>query len=254
MRRLEGKVILVAGGGGIGGGLARRYAKEGAAVVLGDLDFGAAQAVARDITEEGGTAVATGLDGADEASTAAAVALAVERFGGLDGLHANFASFPETGKSFDVLDIPLAAFDEQMRVNARGFLLCTRAALPPILARGGGSIVYTGSTAAYIAEPIRVGYAMSKAAGHALMRHVASRFGPEGVRANTICPGMIMHDRWPAEQREAMRGWMKAMGAALSNPGKPTDIAALGALLMSDEGSFITGQSFTVDGGLTMRP
>jgi NAD(P)-dependent dehydrogenase (short-subunit alcohol dehydrogenase family) len=254
MGRLEGKVILVAGGGGIGGVLARRYASEGAAVVLGDVDLDGARAVVDEISAGGGSALATRLDGADEASAKAAVTLAAESFGGLDGLHANFASFPETGKSFDVLDIPLEAYDEQMRVNARGFLLCTRAALPPILARGGGSIVYTSSTAAYIAEPIRVGYAMSKAAGHALMRHVASRFGPEGVRANTVCPGMIMHDRWPAEQREAMKGWMRQMGAALANPGKPMDIAALGALLMSDEGAFITGQSFTVDGGLTMRP
>lgn len=246
MQRLTGKVILVAGGGAIGSALTRRFCAEGASVVLGDIDPGAAKAVEDEI---GDAVCATLLDGADEDSIQAAVALALERFGGLDGLHANFAEF--SGSS-DITDTTTAVFDEVMRVNARGFLLCTRAALPHIVARGGGSIVYTSSAAAYLAQPHHLSYAMSKAAGHALMRHVAHTFGPQGVRANTIAPGLIRHADWSAET-EATHNVTSTL-RAIKRRGEPTDIAAMSALLMSDEGSFVTGQVISVDGGRVMRP
>jgi NAD(P)-dependent dehydrogenase (short-subunit alcohol dehydrogenase family) len=177
MKRLIGKVILVAGAGGIGAELARRYAAEGASVVLGDIDASAAEAVVRDIAATGGNGLAAQLDGGDEASIAAAVALTCETFGGLDGLHANFASFADGKLNVGILDLPLDAYDEMMRVNARGFLVATKYALPPMIARGGGSIVYTSSGAAHSPGPVRVAYSMSKVAGHALMRHVATRHG-----------------------------------------------------------------------------
>jgi NAD(P)-dependent dehydrogenase (short-subunit alcohol dehydrogenase family) len=143
-------------------------------------------------------------------------------------------------------------YDDVMRVNARGFLLCTRYVVPEMLARGGGSIVYTSSGAAHQPETVRVAYAMSKAAGHALMRHVAARFGPDGIRANVISPGLVAHKRFwevmPAEVADAMKA-----NIPIGRLGAPEDIAAMGALLMSDEGSFITGQVISVDGGGTMR-
>jgi NAD(P)-dependent dehydrogenase (short-subunit alcohol dehydrogenase family) len=253
MDRLRNKVILVAGGGGIGDELARRYAGEGASVVLGDVNADAARRVAGEITAAGGAAIGVAFDGASEDSIAAAVALAVSHFGGLDGLHANFASFADGENPADVLGIDLDTYDEVMRVNARGFLLCTRAALPPMIARGGGSIVYTSSGAAHMAEPVRVAYAMSKTAGHALMRHVAVRFGPQGIRANVIAPGVIAHPRFDsifdaAKQLEFAQG-----NLLKTRLGKPLDIAALGALLMADEGAFITGQVLSVDGGNSLR-
>jgi NAD(P)-dependent dehydrogenase (short-subunit alcohol dehydrogenase family) len=182
--RLKGKVIVVAGGGGIGGGLARRYAAEGASVVLGDIDPATVEAQVAEIVAAGGIAIGIALDGADEASVNAAVALAVGRFGGLDGFHANFASFKDGESGEDILGLPMAAFDEVMRVNARGFVLCTRAAIPEMLKRGGGSLVYTTSGAAFMGETVRLAYAMSKLAVHALVRNVANRFGLEGIRAN----------------------------------------------------------------------
>lgn len=251
--RLKGKVIVVAGAGGIGNELARRYAAEGAAVVLGDIDATVAKTVAEEIAAAGGTAIGIKLDGADDGSVKAAVDLAVTKFGGLDGFHANFASLSDGTGGEDVLNLPLMTYDEEMRVNARGFLLCTRHAVPAMLARGGGSMVYTSSGAAFIGEPVRVAYAMSKAAGHALMRHVANRFGRDGIRANVIAPGVIVHKRFeeviPPDVAEEMRA-MTAIGRL----GRPVDIAAMGALLMSDEGSFITGQVISVDGGTVMRP
>lgn len=250
--RLKGKVIVVAGGGGIGGGLARRYAAEGAAVVLGDIDRALAEAQAGEIVAAGGTAVATSLDGGDEASINAAVALAVSRFGGLDGFHANYASFKDGESGEDILGLPMEAFDEVMRVNARGFVLCTRAAIPEMLKRGGGSLVYTTSGAAFMGETVRLAYAMSKLSVHALVRHVANRFSPQGIRANAIAPGVVTHARFEAVMDPDVVAGMAAR-IPVGRLGKPEDIAAMGALLMSDEGSFITGQVLSVDGGNSMR-
>jgi NAD(P)-dependent dehydrogenase (short-subunit alcohol dehydrogenase family) len=250
--RLAGKAIIVAGAGGIGGELARRYASEGAAVIVGDINTPAAQAVADEIQARGGRALGVELDGADEGSIRATVALAVTQFGSLDGFHANFASFKDGASGTNVLDIPLDIFDEVMRVNMRGFMLCTRAAIPAMQANGGGSIIYTSSAAAYLGQPVRVAYAMSKLAVHALMRHVATRFGPEGIRANAITPGIVTHPRFEAtvapEYAEEVR-----QKTPLGRLGRPQDAAAMAALLMSDEGNFITGQVISVDGGKTMR-
>lgn len=250
--RLKGKVIVVAGGGGIGGGLARRYAAEGAAVVLGDIDPALAKTQADEIAASGGTAVATMLDGGDEASINAAVALAVSRFGGLDGFHANYASFKDGESGEDILGLPMEAFDEVMRINARGFVLCTRAAIPEMLKRGGGSLVYTTSGAAFMGETVRLAYAMSKLSVHALVRHVANRFSPRGIRANAIAPGVVTHARFEAVMDPEVVAGMAAH-IPVGRLGKPEDIAAMGALLMSDEGSFITGQVLSVDGGNSMR-
>jgi NAD(P)-dependent dehydrogenase (short-subunit alcohol dehydrogenase family) len=253
--RLAGKVIVVAGAGGIGDELARRYASEGASVVVGDLDGAGAERVGAEIRATGGVAVGTALKGDSDESIGAVVALAVTEFGGLDGFHANYASFADgAGDESDVLGIDLDVYDEVMRVNARGFLLCTRHALPPMLARGGGSIVYTSSGAAYIGEPLRLAYAMSKVSLHALMRHVARRFGPQGIRANVIAPGVISHPRFEAVMPQEVQEEFKRMTLFGNRLGTPRDIAAMGALLMADEGAFITGQVLSVDGGNVMRP
>src|SRR3954463_3137866 len=118
--RLRGKVIVVAGAGGIGSGLARRYAAEGAAVVVGDLDEYGARMLAEEIIAAGGQALGTQLDGGDDASIKALVGLAVTNFGGLDGFHANYASFKDGENGEDILGLPLDVYDEVMHVNARG--------------------------------------------------------------------------------------------------------------------------------------
>jgi NAD(P)-dependent dehydrogenase (short-subunit alcohol dehydrogenase family) len=115
---LEGKTILVAGAGGIGNGLAIRYAAEGANLVLGDIDLATAQQAVDEITKAGGNAVATVLDGSDEQSIVAAVALCLDKFGGIDGLHCNFACMTDGDPTVDILGLPLEIYDETMRVNA----------------------------------------------------------------------------------------------------------------------------------------
>ncbi|MCJ2180248.1 SDR family NAD(P)-dependent oxidoreductase [Novosphingobium album (ex Hu et al. 2023)] len=253
MGKLEKKVILIAGAGGIGAGLAQRYADEGAHVVLGDIDQSAAERVVTQIRDGGGEAAAIRLDGTDEASALEAVAFCRDTYGGLDGVHANFASLADSNPQLSVIDLPFDIFDEVQRVNARGFFVCTRAALPALIDRGGGSIVYTSSAAAYDSGGGQVAYAMSKAAGQALMRHVARRFGPDGVRANTIAPALTLHpgiaDMVPSTMIESA----KSKACIKSRVGVPGDIAAAGTLLMSDEGSYITGQVINVDGGTVIR-
>lgn len=256
MAKLEGKVIVVAGAGGIGSGIANYLADEGATIVVGDLNGDAAQRVAQEIAGRGGIALATVLDGADETSAADIVALAVSRFGGLDGIHINFASLDIArphGKATDVLGQDLDEYDAAMRVNARGYLLCTRAAIPALVRRGGGSIVYTATNSIYNGAADLMGYAMSKAPILPLMRHVATRHGPEGIRANAISPGLIVHEGLEAVlSEEHLIGYANA--APVKRLGRPRHIAAVSALLMSDDGDFITGQVIAVDGGAFMRP
>lgn len=254
--KLEGKVIVVAGAGGIGAGIASYLADEGASVVVGDISYDAAAKVAEDIVAQGGTAVATALDGADEASAKEIVTLAVSRFGGLDGIHINFAYLDNarpSGMTTDVLGQNLDDFDESMRVNARGYLLCTRQAIPALLQRGGGAIVYTATNSIYNGAADLLGYAMSKAPILPLMRHVATRYGPEGIRANAISPGLIVHPGLEAVLSDAeLAGYANAV--PIKRLGRPKNIGAVSALLMSDDGDFITGQVIAVDGGGFMRP
>jgi NAD(P)-dependent dehydrogenase (short-subunit alcohol dehydrogenase family) len=250
--RLSGKVIFVAGAGGIGDELARRYAREGGSILVGDIDRALAMRVAGEITAAGGTAVGMEFDGSDDESIARAVALATAEFGGLDGLHVNFAGF-RSGDNKDILGLPMADYDEIMRVDARGYVLCTRHALPAMLARGGGAIVYTSSDAVYLGEPVRLAYAMSKSALHALMRHVARRFGPQRIRANVIAPGLIWHDKLQGLLTPEMAANFKEATLLKTRLGSPADISGMGALLLSDEGAFITGQIVNVNGGTVTR-
>jgi NAD(P)-dependent dehydrogenase (short-subunit alcohol dehydrogenase family) len=253
MDRLKGKTLIVAGGGGIGTGVARRLASEGASLVLGDIDLEAAEAVVADIVSEGGTAIATAFDGASETSCNELIRFAISAFGGLDGIHINFANLDDGHGWVDVMQLDLKDFETAMNVNVRGYLLCTRAVIPALIERGGGSIVYTASNSAYLPEEVRVAYGMSKAAILPLMRHVATHFGAQGIRANAIAPGLIMHRNLAALMpEEAQAAFAKV--TALRRLGQPKDIAAVSALLLSDDAEFITGQVIGVDGGGFMRP
>lgn len=255
MGRLKGKVILVAGSGVIGEGLALRYAAEGAQVVLGDLNSAAAETVVEKIHQNGGEATAIHLDGADEKSVDAAIATCIKTYGGLDGLHVNFADLSDNSRERGILELPLDVYDKTQQVNVRGYYLCTRAALPALIERGGGAIVYTSSVAAHAGGDAQVAYAMSKAAGQALMRHVASRYGKDGVRANSIAPGLTLNEKLETELPTELLDWCRDRAAIKSrNSGRPDDIASVGTLLLSDEGGYITGQIICVDGGTTMRP
>lgn len=253
MQRLKDKVALIAGGGaGIGAATAERLAREGAAVVIGDLAGDNAQAVAQRIQAGGGRALGVQCDISDDASVAALVAAALDTFGGIDLMHANAADMGAIMHDTTVLDVPLEIFDRTIAVNLRGYLLCTRHALPALLQRGGGAIVYTSSAAAFMGEPERVCYAISKSGIHALMRHVASAWGKQGIRANVIASGLVLtetiRDQLPAQFKADVleRGRSPRLGEV-------TDIAAAVAFLTSADGEWINGQVISVDGGVSMR-
>ena len=254
MKRLENKVIVLAGSGAIGGACAHRYANEGAAVLIGDMDAKAATSVVDEICAAGGSAVGVELDGTSEESIAAMVARAVSEFGGIDGLHANFASFADGSANVDLLDMELDVYDEEMRVDARGYLLVSRHAIPELRKRGGGSIVYMSSVAAYMPAPVRLAYSMAKSAILSLTRHVAGRFGPENIRANAIAPGLILTPRLEANLSEEQKQFFRQQSLFRDRLGRPEDVAAMASFLLSDDGAFVTGQVMCVDGGATCRP
>jgi NAD(P)-dependent dehydrogenase (short-subunit alcohol dehydrogenase family) len=256
MRGLSDKVVVVAGGGsGIGAATARRLGAEGAAVVVGDLLGDNADAVASDVRDAGGRAIAVQFDIADDASVAALVAAAVAEYGGLDAMHANAADLsPDTiGRDSNALEVPLEVFDHTLDVNLRGHLLCTRHALPHLLERGGGTLVYTSSAAGHIGEPERPSYAASKAGINSLVRHVASHWGRQGIRANSIAPGLVVTDAMETTLAPEFREYALGVGRS-PRLGRPDDIAGMVAFLVSDDGEWVNGQVLSVDGGASMRP
>ena len=253
MKRLEDKVIVLAGSGAIGGACARRYASEGAIVVIGDRNADVAAASAEEVIAAGGRAVSQHLDGTSAESIQSLVDRAVTDFGGIDAFHANYASFVDGTISVDVLDLPMETWDEEMEVDARGFVLCTKAAVPALLKRGGGAMLYTSSGAAYEVAPIRVAYSMAKASILALMRHVATRFGPQNIRANVIAPGLILHPRLEKKFDEATKKAFMRSNMFKDRLGEPDDSAAMAAFLLSSDAKYVTAQVMCVDGGATSR-
>jgi NAD(P)-dependent dehydrogenase (short-subunit alcohol dehydrogenase family) len=253
MQRLVDKVIIVAGGGtGIGAATAVRLAAEGARVVVGDIPGGVAPLVASRIDREGGQAIAVPFDITQEASVENLIGTAVRTYGGLDGIHVNAADLNVIMRDTDAVSVPLEVLDRTLDVNLRGHFLCTRHAVPELLKRGGGAIVYSTSTAAFGGEPERVAYAMSKSGLNALMRHVASRWGKEGIRANAVAPGLVVTEKMRTTIPPEFEAY--ALAATRSTRlGRPEDIAAMVALLMSADGEWINGQVLSVDGGAILR-
>jgi len=253
MGRLSGKVAVVAGGAtGIGAATAEQLAAEGAAVVVADIKDELARGVAARIAGNGGDAIGVHCDIGDDRSVADMVAAAVERYGGFDMIHINAADLSIIPQDLDVLAISMEIFDRSIAIDLRGHVLCTRHALPVLLKRGGGAIVYTTSGAALAGEPTRIGYAAAKAGVNALMRHVASRWGKEGIRANAVSPGMVLSETALATlnsaQLDAHLKWARS-----PRLGKPGDIAGAVAFLMSPEGEWINGQVIFVDGGASFH-
>ena len=247
-------VVVAGGAGGIGTATSLRMADEGASVVVGDLNADAARDVAARINANGGHAVGVPVDISDEESVSALVRTALTEFGGIDALHANAADLsPATlAGDTDVVSIDMDTFDHVLSVNLRGHVLCTRHAVPALLERGGGALVYTASDAAFVGEPQRVGYAIAKAGIGALVRHVASRWGKDRIRANAVAPGVVVTPT--IAETSADHGLGRYLAHARSwRLGEPADIAAMVAHLMSDDGQWINGQVISVNGGMVLR-
>ncbi|MBA4089457.1 MAG: oxidoreductase [Sphingobium sp.] len=247
-KRLKGKRVIVIGSAtGIGAATVQRLVEEGAHVCAADINLEGAERLA---VQVGGDSFAVPVDIADEASVGIAVARAVEELGGLDGVHINAADLRVIFQDSNALDVDLAVFDRTIAVNLRGHLLCTRAVLPHLLASQAGAIVYTSSGSARGGEPERPCYAMSKGGLEALMRHVASRWGREGITANVVAPGFTMTQEMQAggQVPQAVIDHFLNSGRSF-RLGRSEDQAAVAAMLLSDDGRWINGQVINVNGG-----
>jgi NAD(P)-dependent dehydrogenase (short-subunit alcohol dehydrogenase family) len=254
MNGLNQKVALVAGAGsGIGAATARRLGREGCRVIVADISSVGAARTAQVINAEGGCAVALAFDLADEASVEKLFDTAKAAVGPVQLLFNVGADMSALRGDTNVVDIDLTTWDRTMAVNLRGYLVTMKHAIPDMLAQGGGSIVNMSSAAAFQGEPVRPAYATAKAGIGALTRHVASRWGPQGLRCNAVAPGFTA--------TEAIRSapqWQELEASALKRMRSPRvgeveDVASMVAYLLSDEAAWINGQVFNIDGGTILR-
>ena len=254
LQGLTDKVAVVVGGAtGIGAATAARLGGEGCRVVIGDIAEDAARQTAERIAAAGGTAIHVAFDLADPDSVAGLIDTAATTYDGVDLLFNVGADMSAIRTDTDVVDIEFAVWDRVMTVNLRGYVAAMKYAIPRMLDRGGGAIVNMSSAAAFQGEPARPAYATAKAGIGALTRHVASRWGKEGIRCNAVAPGFTATDairsvpQWPQLEAGALK---RIRGTRV---GDPDDIASLVAFLLSEEGEWINGQVVNIDGGTVLR-
>ena len=250
MGRLQDKVAIVTGAAseqGLGAAIARRFAEEGAKVVVTDIEERGVQACAAGIVARGGQAIAWRQDATDEEEWTRTIERTLATWGRLDVLvnNAGIAVLKP------IEEFTLADYERQMRVNMTSVFLGTRAALPAMRRGGGGSIVNMSSVAGLVGVPGVSVYAASKAGVKLFSKSVALECAKERIRCNSVHPGLIDTDM----QRVALRdnpGQYEVLNASvpMGYMGEPLDIANCVLFLASDEAKYITGAEFVVDGGL----
>jgi NAD(P)-dependent dehydrogenase (short-subunit alcohol dehydrogenase family) len=251
MGRVEGKVAIVTGGGsGIGRASCELLAREGAAVVVADLDAESAQRVAQGIVDAGGRALAQPVDVRREASIEAMVRAAIDAFGALHVLCNNAADTSLRAMEQDraLLDVSTETWDRVLAVDLRSVFLGCRYAIPRMIDAGGGSIVNTSSNQSLAGDLSQTAYASAKAAINTLSLSVATQYGRQGIRCNVVSPGPI---RTPAFDRACPPEVAEELARHSLVPrlGRPEDLAHAVLFLASDDASYITGQILRVDGG-----
>ena len=248
--RLDNKVALISGGArGMGAVEAKMFVQEGAKVVIGDvLDEDGMQTEA-EINETGGECVFVHLDVTDETAWQDAVAAAVDRFGKLDILVNNAG----IARINNVEDTTSDEWDLVMDINAKGVFLGTKAAIPEIRKAGGGSIVNISSIAGLTGGRTS-SYAASKGAVRLLTKSSAIQYAGEGIRCNSVHPGVIETPMTTSIMLNTQEGRdLNASRHPLGRVGQPEDIAYGVLFLASDESSFMTGSELVIDGGLTAQ-
>lgn len=254
MGALDGKVALVTGGAGaIGLATARRFGRDGATVVIADLDPARLDAALATF-EDGGSAVeAVAVDVTSEADVEAMAARVIAGHGRIDVL------FTSAGVlvSGSVTDTSLADWQRTLAVNLTGSFLCARAVLPSMIASGGGSIVLMSSISGLVAEPAIAAYCASKGGIVMLGRQMAVDYGRLGIRVNVICPGWIDTPfNAPAIEQaggmDTVAPFIETM-VPIGRQGMPDEVADVVAFLASDESRLMTGSVVVADGGLTAQ-
>lgn len=247
--RFKGKVAIVTGAGqGIGEAYAVALAREGASVVVAEINAETGERVAAAIREAGGKALATTTDVSSEQSVADMCARAIEEFGGIDYLVNNAAIFYGRRKE-GLLTVDLDYYRRFMEVNMNSVLIVTRAVFAHMQARGGGAIVNQSSSAAWTAGDF---YSVAKAGVNALTLSLARELGPHNIRVNAVAPGPTDTEAMRTSVKpERVQQLIDAM--PLKRMGTTDDIVNGCLFLLSDEASWVTGQMLSIDGGSILR-
>ena len=242
--RLKGRVTAITGGAlGIGRATALAFADEGAVVALGDIEVGAAEAVAREIGERGGKAIAIGVDVGDAGQVEAFVERVVAELGRLDVMFANAG----IAHSAPFLEHPEAQWHRVLRVNLTGVFLCCQAAARQMVKQGGGRIITTASINGFRGVENLVGYNVAKAGVVELTRTMAVELAQHHITVNAIAPAQIDTRLTRGLPEDARRRRVDRI--PMGRFGEPEEVARVALFLASDDASYVTGHTLAVDGG-----
>ncbi|WP_209861431.1 SDR family NAD(P)-dependent oxidoreductase [Paenibacillus shirakamiensis] len=249
MGRLSGKVVIITGAAmGQGAEEAKLFANEGAQIVATDLQTEALEAVVKEITDNGGEAIAVKHNVASEEDWANVVAQAIQHFGKINVLVNNAGI--TTDKNLENFD--LGSWNKIIEINLTGSVLGMKLVAPEMKKVGGGSIVNISSVAGLVAMSRTNGYSASKGALTLVSKTAAVELAADKIRVNSVHPGVIMTPMVAAAVTEKMMAGLKMM-TPLPRMGEPKDIAYGVLYLASDESSFVTGSELVIDGGWTAQ-
>jgi NAD(P)-dependent dehydrogenase (short-subunit alcohol dehydrogenase family) len=246
--RLDGKVAIVTGAGsGIGEATARLMAREGASVVVADLNREEAERVAGELV----AGMPVEVDVSNETSVERMILAAVQSFGGLDVLHNNATDSSLNAVDTDIATLDMAVFDRLVAVNLKGQFLGCKHAIPALLERGGGSIVNTASIDGFVGRGVRAAYGACKAGVVLLTKSVASQYGTRGIRCNAVAPGLTLT---PGAVNNSNSEYIELSLRNYPMPRlcTPEDVAKAVVFLASDDASYINAETLMVDGGATV--